>query len=73
MLDKPYDPEKDLPLEREPFELALCKQMEDLVSQISWKVDLVRSKRESLRTRVQVCALLNSYRSLSYCTKHRLW
>lgn len=52
LLDTKFDPQSPVPLPKEPFELALCKQMDDLVNELSWKVDDVRSKRAALKSGV---------------------
>ena len=52
LLDAPRDPQNPVPLPKEPFELALSKQMDDLVNELSWKVDDVRSKRACLKSGV---------------------
>ena len=52
LLNGQYDPDNDPALAREPFELALCGQMDELVNELAWQVEAVRSKRHSLQSRV---------------------
>ncbi|EOD26333.1 hypothetical protein EMIHUDRAFT_205325 [Emiliania huxleyi CCMP1516] len=55
-----YDPSTDPPLPREPFELALCGQMDKLVNELAFRVEEVRLKRKEITTKVT--ALMSDFK-----------